>query len=181
MPTETHEDRERRRLEWLKHSLASRRQLQQATSTFEHAALKPAFLLNGGALVVVLAYMGSEGAERLNLQLAVIAVACWGLGLLSAAFATACAYLSQLAFYKATGPQYRALMKMDYDVGYDVPAEKEESEPLNKEGFSLRNKATWLGGGSLLAFGVGLFFGIIANARCGKRVRTENPIRKPRK
>ncbi len=79
------------------HVRAARRKLQEATGAFEHAALNPPFLLNGGALVVVLAYIKSAGAERISSNLAIYAVACWGLGLLSAAFAIACGRCSKTA------------------------------------------------------------------------------------
>ncbi len=44
-----------RNLEWLKFSLSHTRDLHKATAAFEHAALKPLFLLNGGALIVMMA------------------------------------------------------------------------------------------------------------------------------
>ncbi len=53
-----------RNLEFLKFSLSHTRDLQKSTAAFEHAALKPLFLLNGGALVVMMAFLGSEAAPR---------------------------------------------------------------------------------------------------------------------
>ena len=38
-------------LEYLRHALASRQQLRQATMNFEHAGLKILLLLNGGGLI----------------------------------------------------------------------------------------------------------------------------------
>ena len=56
---------DKKELEQLKHALSSRRQLREAAARFEHAALKPLFLLNGGGLIVVLAFLGTESASQL--------------------------------------------------------------------------------------------------------------------
>ena len=76
--------------------------------------------------------MGSAGAERLSLNLAIYAVACWRLGLLSAAFAIACGYHAQHQFYKATGPRYNALLKTDFDLEVGREAAEEEAKPNEK-------------------------------------------------
>ena len=75
----------------------------RATITFEHAALRPAYMLNGGALIVFLALFGAvitskDTSHILNEPLAVSAIVAWVLGLIGAASSTVFGYYSQLAF-----------------------------------------------------------------------------------
>ena len=72
-------------------------ELTRATAAFEHAALKPLYLLNGGALVVYLALLGtwvssSKPEYPVNLAVAWVAVIVWGVGLVLAVIATGLAF-----------------------------------------------------------------------------------------
>ena len=79
--------------------------LTQATAALEHAALRPPFLLNGGALIAYVALMGATwpGNGAGNHSLGYWAMLLWCAGLVGAMAATACAYRSQLAFKKEMG------------------------------------------------------------------------------
>jgi hypothetical protein len=69
------EEAKERRLERLRHLHAQAIELTNATAAFEHAALAPPMLLNGGALVAVLALLGTENFGALaGHPLSVIAI-----------------------------------------------------------------------------------------------------------
>ena len=75
----------------------------RATTAFEHAALRPAYMLNGGALIVFLALFGSvvtsnDPSQILDEPLAICAIGVWVLGLVGAASSTVLGYYSQLSF-----------------------------------------------------------------------------------
>ncbi len=90
-------------IEHLRHALESRRQLRQATINFEHAALKPLYLLNGGGLIAFLTFLGTGAATNLEGGWTTAAMVIWLIGLVLAGFATAFGYQSQFEFYKAHG------------------------------------------------------------------------------
>lgn len=82
-------------------------ELLRATNAFEHAALRPPFLMNGGAVVVYLALYGtiitSESAavrDSISTPLAIAAMAIWIVGLIAGASAVAFGYYSQFNFRK---------------------------------------------------------------------------------
>ncbi len=74
-------------------------ELMRATIQFEHAAMRPAYLLNGGALIASLTYLGHR--HDLTMWAIIVAVALWLFGLLSAGLATQFGYKSQWSFLKA--------------------------------------------------------------------------------
>src|SRR3990172_5283938 len=79
-------------------------ELLRATTAFEHAVLKPTFLLNGGALVIVFALLGTiwkDKGQFAGVDVLILAIGCWAAGLASAAVASVLGYLSQWAFLKA--------------------------------------------------------------------------------
>jgi hypothetical protein len=79
-------------------------ELVRATNEFEHAALKPPMILNGGALVVIIAFLGAiwqQGSSFADKHLLIGALACWGIGLFLAGTAAAFGYQSQFSFLKA--------------------------------------------------------------------------------
>jgi hypothetical protein len=83
---------------------AYRLELVRATNAFEHAALKPPFILNGGALIVVMALLGAiwkDNGQFAEKGLLIYSLIFWGAGLFFAAIAAASGYLSQFAFLKA--------------------------------------------------------------------------------
>lgn len=70
--------------------------LLEATITFAGAALKSAMLINGGAAVAILAYLGNshaDGSARFAYSLL-----CFTLGVLFAAVATATSYIAQFNY-----------------------------------------------------------------------------------
>jgi len=91
-----------RRLERFKRRQAHLLEMVKATVAAEHAALRPPFLLNGGALVVYLALYGGvrqeHGASLLDPTWAKVSMSVWIVGLLAATLATAFGYYSQFAF-----------------------------------------------------------------------------------
>jgi len=94
-----------KRLARFKSELDRRLELLRATTAFEHAALKPTSLLNGGALVATLAIVGSfwrEGSAPHTLPwLLWVAVGVWSIGLVLSALASGFGYFSQWSFYKS--------------------------------------------------------------------------------
>ncbi len=102
-----------RRLERLRLEHTHSMELLRATVAFEHAALKPPMLLNGGAVVVFLALFGALKAKSGDVSVidenwVLWAILAWIAGLLSGTFATGKGYYSQLAFRKAHDHQLRA-------------------------------------------------------------------------
>ncbi len=102
------DDEMKRRLARLGHAYSLEYEMIRATAAFEHAAVRPLFLLNGGALVAYLALYGAlsrEPAVPLHKLLAIFAMGGWIFGLV---FATLCAFAaarSQFAFRKVRGGQ----------------------------------------------------------------------------
>ncbi len=91
-------------------------ELLKATAAFEHATLRPPFVLNGGALVVYLALFGvlrsSEHGE-INLYYSFAAMTAWVVGLIISSSAVACGYYSQKHFDKA---QRRRIETLDAEI-----------------------------------------------------------------
>ena len=89
-------------------------ELVRATVAFEHAALKPLYLLNGGALVVLMAFLGAiAAANDSNLIISWgyvwAAVISWAAGLVLAILATAFAFRSQWFFLRARDTELQAI------------------------------------------------------------------------
>jgi hypothetical protein len=140
-------------------------ELIKATAAFEHAALRPPFLLNGGALVVYLALFGalrsSEHGE-INLYYSIAAMTAWVVGLILSFSAVACAYYSQKRFEKA---QRRLIETLDAEfAGNQRLAGNRDTERNmeSKRGHAYRKWATFLVAVSLLAFVVGVGLGMYA-------------------
>jgi hypothetical protein len=106
VPTDTaNNDSVLKRLERLKHLYGLEYEMIRATAAFEHAAIRPLFLLNGGALVVYLGLFGalnrSDGAAAaINWSIGKFAAWLWITGLVFAALAVFLGALSQFAFRK---------------------------------------------------------------------------------
>ena len=107
------EQHDEAKVEHLKHALASRRQLREAAIKFEHAALKPLFLLNGGGLIALLTLLGAKSADQFDQDWVIVSLIAWGFGLTFAGFATGFGYFSQFAFYKAHGDNVRLKFRFD--------------------------------------------------------------------
>jgi hypothetical protein len=88
-------------------------ELNRATSAFEHAALAPLYLVNGGAVVAFLTLLGATSSEQSELQVAtgwaLGAAIAWSLGLLAVTLAARAGYESQRGFTKATRIRRQAM------------------------------------------------------------------------
>ncbi len=151
-----------RELATYKAALEHREGLFRATTVFEHAALKPLILLNGGGILVLLAFLGtvwgkSPAPNVLGLG---IAVGVWALGLLFAAFATGFGYHSQLAFYK----MHSQILEIEEGRAENRNVQDNEAGRDKQEtrGHCYRIVATALGAASLMAFIVGAFIALVA-------------------
>ncbi len=105
----------------------------RATVAFEHAALRPLFILNGGALVVYLGVYGAlaKSPAAIDLSVGKFAVVCWLTGLL---LATLVAYLgarSQFAFRKLRG---REVDRAEIDLGLSSKSATEAAEAIGRYG-----------------------------------------------
>jgi hypothetical protein len=89
----------------------------RATETFKSLvsisteALKSLLLLNGGAIVALLAYLGQSGEARASAHFMRSPLAFFTVGLLLAALAFCTAYLTQLALYNedGLGPDFKGI------------------------------------------------------------------------
>ena len=79
----------------------------RATAGFEHAALKPLFLLNGGALIVYFGLIASKRDTSLTIDFSIgrIAVGIWALGLVLATSSAILGAFSQFAFRRVRGEE----------------------------------------------------------------------------
>ena len=156
------EEAAHRRLERIKFLFSHTNQLQQSTATFEHAALRPLFYLNGGAVVVIFAFLGSGVEPRMDLGFALWALGCWALGLLCAAGAASLGYLSQLAFYKASSQHLNAELAKYDDTPETLAKNRAAHDKFNNEAQNDRNWGHGLGATSLLLFLFGIFWSVVA-------------------
>lgn len=94
-------------LETLKALRAHELMLNEATSAFEHAAIAPLLVINGGGAVAFLTLLGAvadkqkSGSVHIVTGWALAATAAWGLGLVAAACAASLGYRAQRGFSKA--------------------------------------------------------------------------------
>lgn len=140
-------------------------ELVRATNAFEHAATKPPFILNGGALVVVLALLGAiwkETGKFAEKNLLIYALVCWGVGLFLAAIAVALAYQSQFAFLKARHRELDAEDAKDTNDKEEVRRKLREQRIEGERGINRRAWAKVCVGFSLLLFLVGVTLGFTA-------------------
>jgi len=114
------------------------KRLFEATVAFEHASLRPLYLLDGGAVVTVLAFAG--GAPQYAGGI-VAPIVWWVIGLVFAALATFAGYSSQFQFYKRQGR---------IDKG-----DEERGRHHAELGSNIRRGAYMAGGASLFCFCVG--------------------------
>ena len=124
-----------------------RPELFEATVRFEHAALRPLYLLNGGAAVAAIAFVGKTPAFAAGVA---GPMKLWIVGLMFATGATIAGYFSQLLFFKRGGR---------LDEGRTA-----EAQDLGKKGVWIRRLAYVFGLGSLPCFGIGAWIAIDALA-----------------
>jgi hypothetical protein len=97
-----------KKLERLKHTYGLEYEMIRATAAFEHATLRPLFILNGGALV---AYLALLGAGRIDFPIGRLAVLAWAIGLIAAAVAAFLArspnsHIASIAAKKSVARRY---------------------------------------------------------------------------
>jgi len=144
---------------------AYRLELVRATNVFEHAALKPPFILNGGALVVMMALLGAiwrDNGQFAEKGMLIYALICWGAGLFFAAIAAASGYLSQFAFLKARHKELDAEHAKDARDRIEVRRNLTDQKIEGKRGIIWRDWAKVCVVLSLLLFLAGVVIG--ANA-----------------
>ena len=141
--------------------------LLRGTIEFEHAALRPFFLLNGGALVVSLAFLSAvlpseELRSSFKTDLMVMAVLAWCAGLVFAVLATGFGYIAQKEYYEGNFHGIQEGLQRDGGNTDLAEAELKETEQLLLAGNSSRKFALAAGVLSLAAFIVGVAFGFTA-------------------
>ena len=141
-------------------------ELVRATVALENASLKPLYMLNGGALVVFLAFLGAlASVEKLLIQISWgfvwAAIASWAVGLLLAAVTTVLAFKSQWHFLRAKDTELRAIDAEDSGELTEAGREFARYEGRTTTGQNYRTGAMCVGGISLLAFLAGIILGIL--------------------
>ena len=124
-------------------------------------------LLNGGALVVTVAFLGSTTSNDFDHSSVLTAIAIWSIGLLFSAGSLRVGYLSQLSFDSSSGISLSQLVANDEGSPDLVQQLKAEQEAERKKGQSLQKWSAYLAGGSLLAFMLGTFWAIVAFLESG--------------
>lgn len=92
-------------LAWLQHRYNLEYEMIRAIAAFEHQAIKPLFLLNGGALVAALALYGSENGKAVDIEIMKVAIFGWVIAVCLAACAVFCGAVSQQNFRKLRGTE----------------------------------------------------------------------------
>ena len=157
-------EKAQRRLEAFKARLVHLDEVFRATIAIEHAVLKPIFLLNGGAVLVYLTFLGAiigAGMKWPNDWLIpILAVVAWCGGLVCAALTSGFTWHSQFNFYKHRGREVAAEQVWDYMEGEGAQKAADAQNKLSKdyvdEGNKSRNWAKVFWASSLLLFFVGV-------------------------
>jgi len=124
------------KLESLKHHYGLEYEMIRATAAFEHAAIRPLFILNGGALVV---YLGLFGALRRNdsaqsnvdFSVGKFAVILWLVGLVLATLTVFIGAQSQFAFRKLRGQE---ILQAEIELGLQAGSASEAAQAGGKYG-----------------------------------------------
>ena len=156
-----------RRLERLRRRHLHSMELLRATVAFEHAAIKPPMLLNGGALVVFLALIGTLKARPgidagFSEGWALGALLVWVVGLVFATTAIAKGYYSQLAFRKAHDTELTADEQKEGDKRVTAIQRKRRARGFLRKGHAHRRCAELSILASIGLFVVGVGFGLLA-------------------
>ena len=119
------DDNLKKQLARLNHAYNLECEMVRAIAAFEHAAIRPLFLLNGGALVAYLALYGalnrSTSATQFDKSYTILAMALWVLGLVFAAICTFTAAKSQFSFREVRGLK---VIQAEIEVGLPPTEEK---------------------------------------------------------
>jgi len=97
----------------------------KAVTAYEHSALKACFIVNGGALIAIVAFLGNilskdKPVPTLTLGWLYASVALWCIGLLLAVAAHAAGYWSQVCFFRSTGNVDPGEAETQERKGYDA-------------------------------------------------------------
>jgi hypothetical protein len=154
----------KKRLARLNHLYGLEYEMIRPMAAFEHAALRPLFLLNGGALVAYLTLFGALGKDEFEFLFLALAVGGWVFGLCLATLAAFFAALSQFAFRKHRGTEVVLEEKL-LNISRDPRSEEELNRGIGKHGGqadSYRCIAILVGLASLLFFVVALIPAFLA-------------------
>lgn len=149
-------------LERLKHYYGLEYEMIRAIAAFEHAAIRPLFVLNGGALVLYLGLVGAlrrgePSARFLDWTTGKYAMIAWAVGLICAYGATLLATRSQGRFRHQRGLEVE---REEVRLGLAGKPENQLNDEIthaNTTGNCDQSLAKWIGAGSLLAFLAGLW------------------------
>ncbi len=136
--------------------------LNEHTAAFEHAAVRPAILLNGGAIVAFLTLIGSvwKSGTQPNLDLVGVALAIWCIGLVTSSVATGLGYVSQRAFTRMIRIQREALEATV--LGKSISETSSSIKPEYAKATKYQRAAVVLIAAGLGAFLSGAFFAYIS-------------------
>ena len=99
------DDELEKQLARLNRSYSLEYEMIRATAAFERAALRPLFLLNGGALIAYLALFTGLGQSGIDISFGKFAFGGWALGLVCATFCAFFGVRSQFKFRRLRGRQ----------------------------------------------------------------------------
>lgn len=152
-------------LERYKANAAYQVELLKATVAFEHAALKPLPLLNGGAIIAMLTFAGntaSATSPAINGPALKWAAVAWSAGLIASVLAIFSGYWSQHFFLKAAARERDADELRREGKPEQASAEQCRHERFADKGVITRRLAYFGAAVSLMAFIVGTAYGIVA-------------------
>ena len=159
------DDQLKKQLARLGHKYGLEYEMVRAAAAFEHAALKPLFLLNGGALIATLTLYGALKGDRFNFVALVLALVGWVVGLCMAAASAFFAAYSQFAFRKLRSVDV-ALEEKRLELKEDRSEDDliRDSGRYQQQANCRRSVAVWLGLISLLFFQISLVPAFLARS-----------------
>ncbi len=150
-----------KKLERLKHFYGLEYEMIRATAAFEHAAARPLFILNGGALVVYLglfgALRGNNARATVDFSIGKFAVLLWIAGLVLATLAVFLGTLSQFNFRKLRGQE---IVQAEIELGLHTGSASEAAQAGGQYGgqaVCYRRTAVVMGIASMLLFVAGFW------------------------
>jgi hypothetical protein len=141
----------------LSHFYSLEYEMIRATVAFEHAILRPLFLLNGGALVAYLTLFGALRPPTIDMAGGKYAIFFWVGGLLLATFSACFGALSQSAFRSHRG---RQVAKAEIELGLRDGSVSETDQAMGTheaDAVCRRKVAVVLGVVSILLFIAGFW------------------------
>ena len=145
---------------------ASELELLKATVAFEHAAIRPLYLLNGGAIIAALTFVGNvggSGSASTPVGSAIkLALGMWAAGLVAAFITTTSGYWSQLAFLKEARRRRDAELACIRGDREGAGRQTAKAECFGNRGAAYRRWGYALGALSVGCFIVGVIFAVVA-------------------